>query len=475
MYWARSQLFWKTMGIYVLFSLLALVGLVATLRFRTAQQIEELHQEAAVKLAHKVAVDLDGGLERELDLERWRETLDPQGISLWIVNRELQSQQSGAASIPNREVIGSAVRASLKVGESVRWYRDQMDDSRTMVIAIRLGAREADQVLLLLSPMANAHSELPLITDAATQGAVFMWLIGLLCAAFVAIQVVRPIQAMTQNLDAGVERTARQDMLLRISDRNDELGNVAQSLTQLEDDREQQMLALGKAELSSRSGLELLSAVLDSMVEGVIAVDQDERILFLNAGARRLLGIRPAIGVKNRLYEAVRLPVVEDTVREALAAGVLQQADFRMPLNSLHLSMVVSPITREGYAGAVIDVRDVSDLRRLEAMRRDFVSGVSHELKTPLTVIQACTDTLLDGAIDDPEASRRFLTQIDEQSQRLLQLIIGMLQLSRVESGAEVFHPESLDLVEVVEQTFDTLSAVADARGVTLERRASIH
>lgn len=113
-------------------------------------------------------------------------------------------------------------------------------------------------------------------------------------------------------------------------------------------------------------------------------------------------------------------------------------------------------------------VRDVSDRHRLDTMRRDFVSGVSHELKTPLTVIQACTETLLQGALDDREAAVRFLTQIEEQSERLLRLILGMLQLARVESGTEAFRLEPLSLTEIAEHVVESLRPLAASRQVQL-------
>jgi two-component system phosphate regulon sensor histidine kinase PhoR len=101
-------------------------------------------------------------------------------------------------------------------------------------------------------------------------------------------------------------------------------------------------------------------------------------------------------------------------------------------------------------------------------MRRDFVSGVSHELKTPLTVIQACTDTLLAGALDDPSAANHFLRQIEEQSERLLQLILKMLQLARVESGQEILHLENVDAAAVAANSLRTFRTVADARNIQL-------
>lgn len=118
----------------------------------------------------------------------------------------------------------------------------------------------------------------------------------------------------------------------------------------------------------------------------------------------------------------------------------------------------------------MIVVRDVSEVRQLEAMRRDFVSGVSHELKTPLTVIQACTETLLNGALEDGEVARRFLSQIEEQAERLLQLILAMLQLARVESGSEILHVEELELVDLADDVVDAFRTVAENRGVQLGR-----
>ena len=101
-------------------------------------------------------------------------------------------------------------------------------------------------------------------------------------------------------------------------------------------------------------------------------------------------------------------------------------------------------------------------------MRRDFVNGVSHELKTPLTVIQACSDTLRHGALQDPQSAERFLTQIDEQSDRLLQLILTMLQLSRVESGSEILRFEPVDLAQVIRETTSDFQTIASSRNLQL-------
>ncbi|MCA9066868.1 MAG: hypothetical protein KDA96_27565, partial [Planctomycetaceae bacterium] len=174
--------------------------------------------------------------------------------------------------------------------------------------------------------------------------------------------------------------------------------------------------------------------------------------------------IRPG----NWFFEAVRVQAVLETVTDAIQSEDRVTLEFRSPREDRHLAMIVNPIRKHPFSGVVIVVRDISDLRRIEAMRRDFVSGVSHELKTPLTVIQACTDTLLGGALDDREAAERFLKQIEEQSERLRVLVLGMLQLSRVESGVEVFRFEDVPLSDVIENVFRSLRPLADADNVQL-------
>jgi two-component system phosphate regulon sensor histidine kinase PhoR len=148
------------------------------------------------------------------------------------------------------------------------------------------------------------------------------------------------------------------------------------------------------------------------MIEGVIAIDHDQRILFINPGARRLLSISEGITPGHRLYETVRIPAFLDTVDECLSKNTVCNLEYRNPRDQAHHLLFAIPIQKSAQTGAVVVVRDISDVRRLEAMRRDFVSGVSHELKTPLTVIQACTDTLLAGALDDPATASHFLKQI---------------------------------------------------------------
>ena len=123
-----------------------------------------------------------------------------------------------------------------------------------------------------------------------------------------------------------------------------------------------------------------------------------------------------------------------------------------------------TPLPGSPPPGAVLVFHDVTELRRLERMRQDFVANVSHELKTPLASIKAYAETLLDWALHDENVNVRFLKRIEEQADRLNQLILDMLSLARIESGQELFEHGPLALVPVVESCIETHRGRAEAQ-----------
>jgi two-component system, OmpR family, phosphate regulon sensor histidine kinase PhoR len=186
---------------------------------------------------------------------------------------------------------------------------------------------------------------------------------------------------MSLNLHQSINPSQREDMLLTISDRDDELGQVATSLHGLEEERLEQINRLMNTERMARSSADLLTTVLDSMVEGVIAIDLEQKIVFLNTGARNLLGISHAIGVGHRLYEAVRVPRFWKRSPKRYRSERIKVLNIVRAVTKPISFLSQFPILRGPHSGAVAVIRDISEMRRLEAMRRDFVSGVSHELK----------------------------------------------------------------------------------------------
>jgi two-component system phosphate regulon sensor histidine kinase PhoR len=220
---------------------------------------------------------------------------------------------------------------------------------------------------------------------------------------------------------------------------------LAEQFAQLEEDRHQ------------------LRAILSGMVEGVIALGADERILFVNERAARLLGFKAQSAVGRRLWQVVRLRALQNLVRRALADPEPHQEELRWS-GPASRSLTVHAARLPSAGGAVLVLHDTSDLRRLERIRQDFVANVSHELKTPLSVIKACVETLLDGAADDPQHRGRFLERISDQSHRLHALILDLLSLARIESGEEAFELRAVPLGPAVDDCLERHLARAEAK-----------
>ncbi len=469
MFWLRSKLFWKIIGLYVLLSLPAVIGLLATLQSRLSAQTAAQH-ERQVRSVLQTASRWIGQSDNVPEMLRSIRMGLSESQKLWLVNEQGQPEGLPEEARITDVTLTSGIRSAFVEGESFRYVRTDPARAEVLVACLRVDTAGGKRLLLMSSDPVFILEQSGLISSMTLRAVVFTWLTGTFCLAIVTAGVVSPLQVMSRKLQTTVHRDDRDDMLLNVSDRQDEVGAVASALYQLEDQLQDRIQSLETAGREASASVNLLTSVLESMMEGVIAIDREQKMVFINPGARRLLSIGDAIRPGHRLYEAVRIPAFLETVEESLKTGDIQTLEYRSTRENAYHVLVAIPILKGPHAGAVVVVRDISDMRRLEAMRRDFVSGVSHELKTPLTVIQACTETLLNGALDDPEAAERFLKQIDQQSERLLQLILSMLQLARVESGNEILHISAVPVHELAEDVIRDFRTVAAARSVSLKQ-----
>lgn len=251
-----------------------------------------------------------------------------------------------------------------------------------------------------------------------------------------------------------------------ISDLRDELEATRIRLL----DRQSELQAQG---VTLRRDTDLLQMVLGTMVEGVVVLDARSQLLYVNPAARRLLqlGLRDVEG--RLLHELTRSARLHDIVRRVLDTRTEQHVEFDLPRENRTLSVSAGPLPLDPAPGAVVVLYDVTELRSLERMRRDFVSNVSHELKTPLTSIQAYADSLLNGAIDDAEMGRKFVERIVEQSERLRTLILNLIGLARVESQQETLDIRPVVAQEAIAQSIETHLAIAQGNRLSLTDESS--
>ena len=214
-----------------------------------------------------------------------------------------------------------------------------------------------------------------------------------------------------------------------------------------------------------------LFAVLEGMGEGVVAVGRDERVIAVNRSAASLLRVDAARATGRPVWEVVRRSAVRDACEAVLEGAVRYDCEFPGPADAT-LSLRADPLPGVGpggaAAGVVVQLRDVTELRRLENVRRDFTANVSHELKTPVAAISAMAETLCDTLPSDPPHLGRFAGEIGAQADRLHRLIVDILRLGRVETGRETFDVGRVAVGPVVAGCVERHRAAADVAGVRL-------
>ncbi|MDJ0761479.1 MAG: ATP-binding protein [Myxococcota bacterium] len=205
---------------------------------------------------------------------------------------------------------------------------------------------------------------------------------------------------------------------------HDDFGGLAGSLNRLSEQLEGHVTALA----DERDRFE---AILNGMSEAVLALDEAQRVTLINRAAIMLLGLGDG-PIGHTLLETVRAPALHAMVVDVNERG---EAAVEFDLPGTEHRRILARATRRKSGGAVVVLRDMTELRQLENVRRDFVSNVSHELRTPVSIIRANAETLLDGAIDNREAAVRFLTSMVTNAERLSNLISDLLDVSRIEAG----------------------------------------
>ena len=204
------------------------------------------------------------------------------------------------------------------------------------------------------------------------------------------------------------------------------------------------------------------TTLVEAMVEGVLAADARGRVVTANPAARRLLGYGPAEPLPT-VHEIFRLKQAREVVSAVMQGEPVQNREVELDTRTLVLN--ARPL---GDGGAVLVLHDITEQRRLELVRRDFVANVSHELKTPLTSISGYAETLL-GDAPDPETAQRFLAIIHGNARRMQRLVDDLLDLSRLEAGRWQPKPQWVDVGLVAREVWAGLAERAGQRRVTLE------
>jgi two-component system phosphate regulon sensor histidine kinase PhoR len=398
-------------------------------------------------------------LARRLD-----ETLGAR-IALLLPDGKVDSDSRGRPEEFKNQLGRGEIRDALEGGahDAIR-YNAGLDE-RVMYLALPVMRHDRlFGVLYLSTPLGRLDRAV-----ARLQTWTLVIALGLLALCVpLAWRVTRPIVQALSRLRAATGRLAEGYWAARVSIPDPrELAEAAEAFNLMADRMQKKISVLIQHNNEQK-------AVLASMAEGVLAVDGQERIISMNEASGRLLGLEQAQVQGRRLQEVVRNADLSRFVSRALAnqqpieADVLLHGDKERVMqahgSALH-DLEGRPI------GAVIVLNDVTDFRKLELIRRDFVANVSHELKTPVTSIKGFVETLLDGAMRDPVDSDRFLRIIAKQADRLHAIIEDLLALSKIEQAeeSEDLALETTPLKPVLENAVGSCQASARDRQIEVK------
>lgn len=290
--------------------------------------------------------------------------------------------------------------------------------------------------------------------------------LGALVTWYAVQQIIQPLADLSHQVRSALSRAGSAAVFLAApgpTASQDEVRVLTGAFDQMQRD-----LARGLEQIQDNS--QRLQSVLSNMAEGVLAVAPDMTILLANDSARKLLAFATPSPLGRSLLEATRARPVVEALNQALDSSTPVVTEFESPgISRRTLSLRATRLPGSPCPGVLLVLHDQTELRRLESLRRELVANVSHELKTPLAAIKGYAETLRLGAVNDQKHNLLFVRRIEEQTDRLHELILDILQIARLESGQQTFELSDVALAPVLQDCQRRFLEAAAAKSIALE------
>ena len=468
----RLNLFWKLALAFLTLLLVALLGADysaerALRRDYERAGLEQLEAIARIGQSHAPVLSAvpPSKTEEINGLQTWVSEMASSGARITVITAQglvLADSQSDPQTMENhagrpelKDALangsGHSIRHSVTINRDLLYY------------AVRQPTATGEPVLLRFA--------LPLstVTSVLMQFRESLWLASLLILAVVGgatLLVSRGFTNRVDRLTAFSRRVAEGDFHAEPS------GSSGDALDALGSSLNQTAARLDQTIRTLTEERNLSSAILGSMVEGVAVVNASERVLFSNPSFASVLGLGSSPQPGSGLVEVVRQTELIEAVRKVLAGEARVESEIVTGTLRQHFFAATVAAVRTTQAnGAVVVLHDITDLRKLERVRRDFVANVSHEFRTPLTAIQGFSETLLGGAMNDPQNRDRFLGIILEHARRLARLTDDLLMLSKMDADRLELELRRLPVEQLVAGCVET----AQPRAVEKDLRLSVN
>jgi two-component system, OmpR family, phosphate regulon sensor histidine kinase PhoR len=479
----RARLFWN-LGLTYLALILAVFLAINFYASRAVRQ-DYVHATSSQLLSiSNVAAGRPPRFADAESLRSWTDWLAGSGAGVAVIDAagHVLSRSSGASiGQPGSASDSPEIKAAFSSGQGESIRRDEILRRDIAFRAVRYRLQGASPVVVQLAlPLAEVDTSLADLRRRLLGATIVILAAGAIALFF----FFRSFAERVERLKRFSLRLAQGDFRHLPAERfNDELGELTKAMNETATWMDRTIRSLSGER--NRSG-----AILRSMVEGVGVIDAQERLVFSNQAFSDILNRDSASSEGRPLIEVIRNTELLGLIRRALGGeeglqsdivmGTVQQRSFSVtaaPVKALEAGAVSDRAfparaglpAEEKPSGAIVVLHDVTELRRLERVRQDFVANVSHEFKTPLTAIQGFAETLLAGAIEDPTSNRRFLEIIRDHAIRLARLTDDLLKLARIEAGKLEVQFFPVVVIDLVERCAETALLKAHRKQIALE------
>ncbi len=279
-------------------------------------------------------------------------------------------------------------------------------------------------------------------------------------AALIASRTTRPLLDLTQAVEQMTEGERIHKTLLPVA--LDEVGTLTRAFNTLTVQLRAQMEAL-------EGERDKLAAVLREMTDGVLIVDDQSRLVMINPAAEKLFSVVSERVIGHSLVEVLRSHFIVELWENCRQMDKTQTAQFDMTEKHIYLEVTATPLGQALPGSTLLVIQNLTHQHKLEAMRRDFISNISHELRTPLASLKALTETLQEGALDDPPTAHHFLERIETEVDSLSLMVSELLELSRIESGKVPFNFIAVNPIQIIIPAVERLRLQSERAGLELK------
>lgn len=341
---------------------------------------------------------------------------------------------------------GQSTRYSQTTGQSMMYLAVLISDQDNVVGIARVA-------LPLNAIQTSLNGAITFISWSLTAAA----LLVILAAIIITRRITRPIRQITR----AAEKIASGQFDQTIDTySNDELGRLSQAFNKMSANLKEMMSTISDEKSK-------LLAVLSTIADGVIMTDTGGNILLVNATSENLFNIQESRVIGKPLIEVVLNYEIEEVLRKCLATKRRQYAQIDTT-GGKFIRVIAVPLKTDKVSGALLLFQDLTELRNLQTMRREFLGNVSHELRTPLTAIKAIVETLQDGAINDASIAQDFLNKVNIEVDNLTQMVNEIIELSRIETGKTTLNLVTVNLNLIIEEIIPRLSPQMERKPVAL-------